>query len=173
MPNVVTVATADSTVDGSGASTTIEPPQVDNGLNDAILLMVNQSLNSASSVSAINVTTPSGYTLLTDLRDSELRSWVFYKQSTGSETIPTVTSDTSTRWSCVTAVVTDVDWANGGVAQHVQSTGNGDMQSQSLTTQAAGTASAPLLPPAFKATTRPCTSTTGEPEEPPDVFDAA
>ena len=142
MADLVTIAQSDSTNDGTGASTIMEPPQVNNASNDAILIKVTQSLNNSSSVAAINVTTPDGYTLLTDLRDAELRSWVFYKQSTGSETIPTVTSDTSARWSCATAVVTDVDWAGGGVAQHVQNTANGDMQSLDLTTQASGSASA-------------------------------
>ena len=95
----------------------MEPPQVDNAADDAILIKVTQSLNNSSNVSAINVTTPTGYTLLRDIRGAEIRSWLYYKQSTGSETIPTVTSDTSARWSCTTAVVSDVDWANGGVAQ--------------------------------------------------------
>lgn len=142
MPDLVTIAQTDSTNDGTGASTVLEPPQVANVLDDAILIKVTQSLNNSSSVAAINVTTPAGYTLLTDLRDSELRSWVFYKRSTGGEAIPTVTSDTSARWTCATAVVTDVDWVNGGVAQHVQNTGGGDQQSPDLTTQSGGSASA-------------------------------
>jgi hypothetical protein len=142
MTDLVTIAQADSTNDGSGASTTIEPPQVDNAANDAILIKVTQSLNNSSNVAAINVTTPAGYTLLRDRRDVEIRSWLFYKQSTGSETIPTVTSDTSAKWSCTTAIVTDVDWANGGVVQEVSNTAGGDHQSPDLTTSSSGTASA-------------------------------
>jgi hypothetical protein len=144
MASLVTVAQSDSTNDGSGASTLMEPPQVDNATDDAIFIKVTQSLNNSSQVAAINVTTPTGYTLLTNLRDIEVRSWVYYKRSTGSETIPTVTSDTSARWTCTTAVVTDVDWANGGVVQHVQNTAGGDTQSLDLTTNANGTASAIL-----------------------------
>ena len=144
MTDLVTVEQTDSTNDGSGPSTILEPPQVVNALDDAIFIKVTQSLNNATNVANINITTPSGYTLLTNLRDAEVRSWVYYKRSTGSETIPTVTSDTSARWTCTTAVVTDVDWANGGVVQHVQSTGGGDQQSLDLTTDASGTASAIL-----------------------------
>ena len=142
MVDLVTIAQSDSTNDGSGASTIIEPPQVDNATDDAILIKVTQSLNSATNVSNINVTTPTGYTLLRDLRDLEVRSWLYYKRSTGSETIPTVTSDTSAKWSCTTVIVKDVDWANGGVTQQVSSTGGGDQQSPDLTTDASGTASA-------------------------------
>ncbi len=142
MADLVTIAQSDSTNDGSGASTILEPPQVDNATDDAILIKVTQSLNNATNVSNINVTTPTGYTLLRDLRDVEIRSWVFYKQSTGSETIPTVTSDTSAKWTCTTAVVTDVDWVNGGVTQQVSATGGGDQQSPDLTTDSNGAASA-------------------------------
>ena len=142
MVGLVTIAQSDSTNDGFGASTVMEPPQVDNATNDAILVKVTQSLNNSSNVAAINVTTPTGYTLLRDIRDLEIRSWLYYKQSTGSETIPTVTSDTSARWTCTTAVVTDVDWANGGVAQQVSNTAGGDTQSLDLTTQSGGNASA-------------------------------
>ena len=142
MVGLVTIAQSDSTNDGFGASTVMEPPQVDNATNDAILIKVTQSLNNSSNVAAINVTTPTGYTLLRDIRDLEIRSWLYYKQSTGSETIPTVTSDTSARWTCTTAVVTDVDWANGGVAQQVSNTAGGDTQSLDLTTQSGGNASA-------------------------------
>lgn len=142
MANLVTIAQSDSTNDGSGASTIMEPPQVDNATDDAILIKVTQSLNNATSVANINVTTPTGYTLLRDLRDAEIRSWLFYKRSTGSETIPTVTSDTSAKWTCTTAVVTDVDWANGGVTQQVSNTGGGDQQSPDLTTDSSGAASA-------------------------------
>jgi hypothetical protein len=142
MADLVTIAQSDSTNDGSGASTIMEPPQVDNAVNDAILIKVTQSLNNSTQVSNINVTTPTGYTLLVDLRDVEVRSWLYYKQSTGSETIPTVTSDTSARWTCTTAIVTDVDWANGGVTQQVSNTGGGDQQSLDLTTDSSGTASA-------------------------------
>lgn len=144
MTELVTIAHSDSTNDGSGASTVMEPPQVTNALDEAIFIKVTQSLNNSTQVANINVTSPTGYTLLTDLRDAELRSWVYYKRSTGSETIPTVTSDTSARWTCTTAVVTDVDWANGGIVQHVQNTGNGDLQSSDLTTNANGAASAIL-----------------------------
>jgi hypothetical protein len=144
MTDLVTVEQTDSTNDGSGASTIMEPPQLANALDDAIFIKVTQSLDNSTQVANINVTTPTGYTLLTDLRDAELRSWVYYKRSTGSETIPTVTSDTSARWTCTTAVVTDVDWANGGVVQHVQNTGGGDQQSPDLTTNASGSASAIL-----------------------------
>ena len=122
MADLVKILQSDSTNDGSGASTILEPPQVDNAINDAILIKVTQSLNNSSNVAAINVTTPAGYTLLRDRRDAEIRSWLFYKQSTGSETIPTVTSDTSAKWSCTTAIVTDVDWANGCVVQGVSNT---------------------------------------------------
>ena len=142
MADLVTIQHSDSTNDGSGASTIMEPPQADNATDDAILIKVTQSLNNATNVSNINVTTPTGYTLLRDLRDSELRSWLYYKRSTGSETIPTVTSDTSAKWTCTTAVVTDVDWVNGGVTQQVSATGNGDQQSPNLTTDSSGTASA-------------------------------
>ena len=142
MADLVTIAQSDSTNDGSGASTIMEPPQVDNATDDAILIKVTQSLNNATNVSNINVTTPTGYTLLRDLRDSELRSWLYYKRSTGSETVPTVTSDTSAKWTCTTAVVTDVDWVNGGVTQQVSNTGGGDQQSPDLTTDSSGTASA-------------------------------
>lgn len=142
MTELITTAQSDSTNDGSGASTLLLPPQLDNAVDDCIIIKVTQSLNNATDVSNINVTTPSGYTLLTDLRDAELRSWVFYKQSTGSETIPTVTSDTSARWTCTTVVVTDVDWASGGLVQHVQNTAGGDTQSTDLTTDSGGTASA-------------------------------
>lgn len=142
MADLVTIAQSDSTNDGGGASTIMEPPQVDNATDDAILIKVTQSLNNATQVANINVTTPTGYTLLRDLQDLEVRSWVFYKQSTGSETIPTVTSDTSAKWTCTTAVVTDVDWANGGVVQQVSNTGGGDQQSPDLTTDSSGTASA-------------------------------
>ena len=142
MTDLVTIAQSDSTNDGSGASTVIEPPQVDNATDDAIIIKATQSLNNSSNVSNINVNTPIGYTLLRDLRDGELRSWVFYKQSTGAETIPTVTSDTSAKWTCTTAIVTDVDWANGGVVQQVSNTGGGDQQSNDLTTDSNGTASA-------------------------------
>lgn len=142
MADLVTIAQSDSTNDGSGASTVMEPPQVDNATDDAILIKVTQSLNNSSNVAAINVTTPAGYTLLRDITDGEIRSWLFYKQSTGSETIPTVTSDTSAKWTCTTAVVTDVDWVNGGVAQQVSNTAGGDTQSQDLTTQSGGNASA-------------------------------
>ena len=138
MADLVTIAHTDSTNDGTGASTLMEPPQVDNAVDDAIIIKVTQSLNSSSAVAAINVTTPTGYTLLVNQRDAEVRHWVYYKQSTGSETIPTVTSDTSARWTCTTAVVTDVDWANGGVAQHVTNTASGDTQSLDLTTQSTG-----------------------------------
>lgn len=141
MTDIIKAATSDSTNDGSGASTTLEPPQLDNVTDDAIIIQVTQSLNNAGNVASINVTTPSGYTLLRDLRDVEVRSWVFYKRSTGSETIPTVTSDTSAKWSCSTAIVSDVDWLSGGVVQQVGNTGNGDMQSSSLTTNASGSAS--------------------------------
>ena len=144
MTELVTIAHSDSTNDGSGASTVMVPPQVSNVLDDAIFIKVTQSLDNVTQVTNINVTTPTGYTLLTDLRDFELRSWVYYKRSTGSETIPAVTSDTSARWTCTTAVVTDVDWANGGVVQHVQNTGAGDQQSPDLTTNASGSASAIL-----------------------------
>jgi hypothetical protein len=142
MVDLVKILHSDSTNGGSGASTVMEPPQIDNATDDAILIKVTQSLNNATNVANINVTTPAGYTLLRDIRDVEIRSWVFYKQSTGSETIPTVTSDTSTKWTCTTAVVTDVDWANGGVAQQVSNTGNGSTQSLDLTTQSGGNASA-------------------------------
>jgi hypothetical protein len=142
MTDLVTIAQSDSTNDGSGASLVMEPPQLDNATNDAIIIKVTQSLNNSTNVNNINVTTPTGYTLLRDLRDVEIRSWVFYKQSTGSETIPTVTSDTSARWTCTTAVVTDVDWANGGVVQLVSNTSGGDHQSPDLTTDSNGTASA-------------------------------
>ena len=63
----------------------------DNATDDAIIIKVTQSLNNATNVSNINVTTPTGYNLIRDIRDAELRSWVFWKRSTGSETIPTVT----------------------------------------------------------------------------------
>lgn len=142
MAELVTIQQTDSTNDGAGASTTLEPPQVDNITDDAIIIKVTQSLNNATSVSNINVTTPTGYTLLTDLRDAELRSWVFWKRSTGSESIPTITSDTASRWTCTTAIVADVDWDNGGVNQHVQNTATGDTQSQDLTTSSSGNASA-------------------------------
>lgn len=142
MVDLVTIEQSDSTNDGSGASTTIEPPQVDNATDDAIIIKVTQSLNNSSNVSSINVTTPTGYTLLRDLRDGEVRSWAFYKQSTGSETIPAVTSDTSAKWTCTTVIVTDVDWANGGVTQQVSNTAGGDQQSNDLTTDSSGTASA-------------------------------
>jgi hypothetical protein len=142
MADLVTVLQSDSTNDGSGASTTIEPPQVDNAVDDAIIIKVTQSLNNSTNVANIVVTTPTGYTLLTDIRYGELRSWVFYKQSTGSESIPTVTSDTVAKWSATTVIVTDVDWANGGVAQYVENTGGGDQQSPDLTTSANGAASA-------------------------------
>ena len=142
MTDLVTMAQSDSTNDGSGASTIMEPPQLDNATNDAIIIKVTQSLNNSTNVNNINVTTPTGYTLLRDLRDVEIRSWVFYKQSTGSETIPTVTSDTSAKWTCTTAIVTDVDWANGGVVQQVSNTSGGDHQSPDLTTDSNGTASA-------------------------------
>ncbi len=141
MADLVTIAQTDSTNDGSGASTIMEPPQVDNATDDAILIKVTQSLDNATNVSNINVTTPTGYTLLRDLRDAELRSWLYYKRSTGSETIPTVTSDTSAKWTCTTAIVTDVDWVNGGVTQQVSATGGGDQQSPDLTTDSSGTAS--------------------------------
>ncbi|MDG1314009.1 MAG: hypothetical protein P8P29_00615, partial [Flavobacteriaceae bacterium] len=144
MTDLVTIAQSDSTNDGSGASTVMEPPQVDNAADDAILIKVTQSLNNATNVSNITVITPTGYTLLIDLRDAEVRSWLYYKRSTGSETIPTVTSDTSAKWTCTTAVVTDVDWANGGVTQEVSATGGGDQQSPNLTTSSGGTASAVL-----------------------------
>tara|TARA_R100000541_G_scaffold49900_3_gene57054 strand:- start:101 stop:3169 length:3069 start_codon:yes stop_codon:yes gene_type:complete len=142
MVDLVTIAQTDSTNDGSGASTIMEPPQVDNATDDAILIKVTQSLNNSANVSNINVTTPTGYTLLRDLRDGEVRSWLYYKRSTGSETIPTVISDTTAKWTCTTAVVTDVDWVNGGVAQQVSNTGGGDQQSPDLTTDSSGTASA-------------------------------
>ncbi len=142
MADLVTIAQSDSTNDGSGASTVLEPPQLDNATDNAIIIKVTQSLNNSSNVAAINVTTPTGYTLLRDRRDVEIRSWVFYKQSTGSETIPTVTSDTSAKWTCTTAIVTDVDWANGGVVQEVSNTSGGDHQSPDLTTDSSGTASA-------------------------------
>jgi len=142
MADLVTIEQTDSTNDGSGASTIMEPPQVDNATDDAIIIKVTQSLSGSSNVSNINVTTPTGYTLLKDLRDGEVRSWVFYKQSTGSEIIPTVTSDTSAKWTCTTAIVTDVDWANGGVTQQVSNTAGGDQQSNDLTTDSSGTASA-------------------------------
>lgn len=142
MADLVSIQNSDSTNDGTGASTVMEPPQVANVVDDAILLKVTQSLDDSGNVAAINVTTPTGYTLLTDLRDAELRSWVYYKRSTGSETVPTVTSDTSARWSCTTAVVTDVDWANGGVTQQAGTTAGGDTQSPDLTTNSGGNASA-------------------------------
>lgn len=142
MVDLVTIVQSDSTNDGAGASTIMEPPQVDNATDDAILIKVTQSLNSSASVSSISVTTPTGYTLLRDLRYIEIRSWVFYKQSTGSETIPTVTSDTVAKWTCTTAVVTDVDWANGGVNQQVSNAGGGDQQSPNISTDSGGTASA-------------------------------
>tara|TARA_R100000951_G_scaffold114039_1_gene117404 strand:+ start:469 stop:3492 length:3024 start_codon:yes stop_codon:yes gene_type:complete len=144
MTDLVTIAQSDSTNDGSGASTVMEPPQVDNAADDAILIKVTQSLNNSGQVGSINVTTPTGYTLLIDLRDAEVRSWLYYKRSTGSETIPTVTSDTSAKWTCTTAVVTDVDWVNGGVTQQVSATGGGDQQSPNITTDSGGTASAVL-----------------------------
>ena len=142
MAELVTIAHSDSVLDGGGTSSTLQPPQVDNASDDAILIKVTQSLNSSSAVAAINVTTPTGYTLLVDVRDSELRSWVFYKRSTGNESIPNVSSDTASNWTCTTAIVTDVDWLNGGVAQQVNNTSNGDHQSPDLTTQATGSASA-------------------------------
>ena len=142
MAELITISQSDSTNDGSGASLVMEPPQLANDVNDAILIKVTQSLNNATDVSNIIVTTPTGYTLLVDLRDVELRSWVYYKQSTGSETIPTVTSDTVAKWTCTSAVVTDVDWANGGVTQQVSSVGDGNQQSPSITTDSIGTASA-------------------------------
>ena len=141
MPELVTIAQTDSTNDGSGASTTLEPPQVDNVTDDAIIIKVTQSLNNSTNVANINVTTPTGYTLIRDIRDAELRSWVFWKRSTGSETIPTITSDTSARWTCATVIVTDVDWTNGGVTQQVSNTGGGDQQSPDLTTDSSGNAS--------------------------------
>ena len=142
MTDLVTLAQSDSTNDGSGASTVLEPPQLDNATDDAIIIKATQSLNNSSNVAAINVTTPTGYTLLRDRRDAEIRSWVFYKQSTGSETIPAITSDTSANWTCTTAIVTDVDWVNGGVVQEVSNTSGGDHQSPDLTTDSSGTASA-------------------------------
>lgn len=142
MSGLVTIAQTDSTNDGSGASTTLEPPQVDNATDDAIIIKVTQSLNNSTDVANINVTTPTGYTLIRDIRDAELRSWVFWKRSTGSETIPTVTSDTVARWTCTTVIVTDVDWANGGVTQQVSNTAGGDHASPNLTTDSNGTASA-------------------------------
>ena len=142
MADLITSAQTDSTTDGSGPSTSLVPPQLDNAADDCIIVKVTQSLNNATSVSNISVTTPSGYTLLTDITDSELRSWVFYKRSTGSETIPAVTSDTASEWSCSTVIVVDVDWANGGLVQHVQNTAAGDHQSPDLTTDPNGAASA-------------------------------
>ena len=141
MANLVTALNTDSVNDGSGPSTTLEPPQVTNALDDAIIIKVTQSLNNSTNVSNINVTTPTGYTLIRDIRDAELRSWVFWKRSTGSEIIPTVTSDTASEWTCTTAVIKDVDWSNGGITQQVSNTGGGDLQSPSLTTDSNGTAS--------------------------------
>jgi hypothetical protein len=141
MSNLITIAQADSTNDGSGASSTLEPPQVDNATDDAIIIKVTQSLNNSTNVANINVTTPTGYTLIRDIRDSELRSWVFWKKSTGSETIPIVSSDTTSKWTCTTAVIKDVDWTNGGIVQEVSNTSGGDHQSLDLTTNANGTAS--------------------------------
>jgi hypothetical protein len=142
MAELVTAENTDSTNNGTGASTDMLPPQIDNAVDDCIFIKVTQSLNNATNVSNINVTTPTGYTLLTDLRDAEVRSWVYYKRSTGSETMPTVVSDTSARWTCTTVIVKDVDWASGGVVQHVENTAGGDTQSPNLTTNASGAASA-------------------------------
>ena len=141
MDDLITIKQTDSTNDGSGASSTLEPPQVDNAVDNAIIIKVTQSKNGSDMTSA-TMTTPAGYTYLTDLRDSELRSWVFYKQSTGSESIPTVSSSVTAEWTCTTVIITDVDWINGGVAQFAQSVGGGDHQSPSLTTDSSGNASA-------------------------------
>ena len=46
MPDLVTVAQTDSTNDGTGASTVMEPPQLANAVDDVIFIKVTQSLNS-------------------------------------------------------------------------------------------------------------------------------
>ena len=171
MPELVTIAQTDSTNDGSGASTTLEPPQVDNVTDDAIIIKVTQSLNNSTNVANIGVTTPTGYTLIRDIRDAELRSWVFWKRSTGSETIPTVTSDTSARWTCTTVIVTDVDWTNGGVTQQVSNTGGGDQQSPDLTTDSSGNAS--VIVCLYSLERRTCTGFRYPESRPETVFSGA
>lgn len=141
--DLVTAVTTDSTNDGEGPSSTIVPGQVPNVTDDLLILAVTQSLNNAGNVAAINMTTPAGWTLLTDRRDSELRTWIYYRRTTANdEQFPDVISDTVTEWSTSATVVTDVDWVNGGLAQHVENSGNGDMQSLDLTTNANGGGSA-------------------------------
>ncbi len=142
MADLITIDQNDSTSSGVGETTQVIFKQLPNAANDAIILIATKSLNNGGQVASINATTPAGYTLLTNLRDNEVRSWVYYKQSTGAETIPTITTDKSSKFSCATVIVTDVDWANGGVAQQVQNTANGNQQSPDLTTQSAGNASA-------------------------------
>ena len=142
MANLVSFAQTESTTDGSGAAVLIEPGFVDNAVDDLIIIKVTQSLNSGSQVDSIVFTAPTGYTELTTLRDGEVKSSVFWKRSAGNELIPNVTSNTVAKWSCSTAVVTDVDWDNGGLVQYVENTANGDHDSPNLTTQTFGAASA-------------------------------
>ena len=142
MADLVSVAQTDSTNDGSGAATIVEPGFVENAVDDLIIIKVTQSLNNSSQVNNIVFTAPAGYTELTTLRDVEVKSSVFYKRSTGNEPIPNVVSNTAARWTCTTVVVTDVDWDNGGLAQYVQNTSGGDHNSPNLTTQNVGAASA-------------------------------
>ena len=141
MADLIAVAQTDSTNDGSGAATIVEPGFVENAVDDLIIIKVAQSLNSSGSVNNIVFTAPAGYTELTTLRDVEIKSSIFYKRSTGNEQIPNVVSNTTARWTCSTVVVKDVDWDNGGLVQYVQNTGGGDQNSPSLRTQRVGTAS--------------------------------
>lgn len=143
MADLVTTVLTNSTDDGTGPDTSIVPGGISNAIDDFLILSVTQSLNNSSNVAAIVVTTPSGWDLRMDRRDSELRTWIFTRRATAAdEGFPTVTSDTVAEWSCSATVVTDVDWVNGGYRQIVDNSGGGDMQSLDLTTDANGAASA-------------------------------
>ena len=143
MADLVTNVFSDSTTLAVGPSTTIVPGEIENLVDDLLILKVTQSLNNATNVSNINVTTPVGWTLLTDLRDQELRSWIFWRRATAAdETAPNVISDTAAEWTTSLTVVTDVDWSNGGLVQFVENTAGGDHQSPDLTSSALGVASA-------------------------------
>jgi len=143
MFNLVNFELADSVNDGTGPSTTLEPPQVTNALDEGIVIQGTISLNNASQVSGATFTTPTGYTLIQDRTQNEIRSVLYVKRSTGSETIPTITCSVSAEWSCTTAVVKDIDWAGGGYVQS-NATGSNNTSTQdstNLTTNATGSAS--------------------------------
>ena len=142
MSNLFSIAQSDSFTSGAEASTKIEPPQLSNATDDCIMLRVQQSANSQSSITNATYTTPPGYTLLIEAQEVELKMLIFYKRSEGGEQIPHVTSSLAANWCCTTAIISDVDWDSGGVHQYARATSNGDTKSPNIVTSSNGSGSA-------------------------------